>query len=110
MANSGPNTNKAQFFITYACVSISVCQVRRVLTSVYSKQPHLDGKYTILGRHVPPSGLPDCSDIARSVIDGADTTLDIMERMPVGAKYRPNKGIKLQKVRSSLLLRGDDHE
>ena len=32
MANSGPNTNGSEFFITYA------------------KQPHLNGLYTVFGR------------------------------------------------------------
>jgi peptidyl-prolyl cis-trans isomerase-like 3 len=68
MANAGPDTNKAQFFVAYA------------------KAPHLDGKYTIFGR----------------VIDGADDTLDAMERAPVGAKNRPSPEIRLNKVKSSL--------
>jgi len=64
MANSGPDTNKSQFFITY------------------SKQSHLDTKYTIFGK----------------VIDGQDTTLDAMEAIPTTDKFRPVHEIRLHKM------------
>lgn len=74
MANSAPNTNKSQvrrlqlmqFFITY------------------SKQPHLDGKYTIIGK----------------VIDGAELggTMEAMEKVPGDAKHRPLDEIRMRGV------------
>ncbi|XP_077986700.1 peptidyl-prolyl cis-trans isomerase-like 3 [Glandiceps talaboti] len=45
MANSGPNTNASQFFITYA------------------KQPHLDMKYTIFGKVI--DGLETLDDLEK---------------------------------------------
>ena len=63
MANKGPNSNRAQFFITYA------------------KQPHLNNKYTVIGR----------------VIDGFEA-LDAMERVPTGKKDRPLADIKLHRI------------
>ena len=70
MANSGPDTNKSQFFITY------------------SKQAHLDGKYTIFGK----------------VIDGADEALEQIERVPVNNKNRPLSEIKLDNASLKFCL------
>ena len=55
MANSGPDTNKSQFFITYA------------------KQPHLDGKYTIFGKVV--GGLDVLAKMEAAPTDGSDRPL-----------------------------------
>lgn len=63
MANKGANTNRAQFFITY------------------SKQPHLNSKFTVIGK----------------VIDGFEV-LDAMERVPTGKKDRPLTEISLTHV------------
>eukprot|EP00613_Pedinella_sp_CCMP2098_P001051 CAMPEP_0171636032 /NCGR_PEP_ID=MMETSP0990-20121206/27111_1 /TAXON_ID=483369 /ORGANISM="non described non described, Strain CCMP2098" /LENGTH=175 /DNA_ID=CAMNT_0012207971 /DNA_START=89 /DNA_END=616 /DNA_ORIENTATION=- len=63
MANKGPNTNRAQFFITYG------------------KQPHLNNKYTVIGR----------------IIDGFET-LDAMERVPVGKKDKPLSDMHLRSI------------
>ncbi|PFH32126.1 putative cyclophilin [Besnoitia besnoiti] len=64
MANQGkPNTNGSQFFITY------------------SRQPHLNGVYTVFGR----------------LIDGLDT-LEKMEKEPVGRKNRPENDIVVEQV------------
>ena len=54
MANSGPNTNGSQFFITYA------------------PQPHLDGKHTVFGQ------LTEGMDVLESLVNG-----DVMIRITI---------------------------
>jgi peptidyl-prolyl cis-trans isomerase-like 3 len=64
MASRGANTNGSQFFI------------------IYSKQPNLDGKYTVFGK----------------VIDGFEI-LDDLEKLPVNEKnYRPERDVRIQSV------------
>lgn len=93
MANSGPNTNKCVVFLLrdfprgassadFMANLLVACWHRSQFFITYSKQAHLDSKYTIFGR----------------VIDGQDSTLDAMERVPVDAKNRPKEEIKTLEV------------
>uniref|UniRef100_A0AC35TFL7 Peptidyl-prolyl cis-trans isomerase n=1 Tax=Rhabditophanes sp. KR3021 TaxID=114890 RepID=A0AC35TFL7_9BILA len=66
MANSGPNTNSSQFFITLA------------------PTPHLDGKHTIFGRIY--SGLNTIQQISKVAVDNHDrpiTDVQIMNAFPI---------------------------
>jgi len=55
MANSGPNTNGSQFFITYAA------------------HAHLDGSYTVIGRML--DGFEVLDKMERVEVDGEDRPL-----------------------------------
>ncbi|KAK0569245.1 Peptidyl-prolyl cis-trans isomerase cyp10 [Tilletia horrida] len=82
MANSGPDTNKAQFFVTY------------------QKTPHLDGKYTIIGKVIDGAGV---GAGLTSESGGTDEgTLDAMEKVPVDEKHRPTKGNEIKTLRVTL--------
>ena len=48
----------------------------------YAAAPHLDGANTIFGR----------------VLEGADTTLEAMEKVPVDKKYRPSEAIQVRNI------------
>jgi len=93
MANSGPDTNGSQFFISYA------------------KHTHLDHVYTVFGKYVGrdtattflAQSLTVCIDPIsrlgrrRRVIAGFDT-LDALEKVTVDEKYRPIQDVKINSV------------
>lgn len=77
MANSGPNSNLSQFFITY------------------SKQPHLNLKYTVFGKY----NSSNSQIFASRVIDGFDA-LDLIEATPTDPDTnRPFKNVAIQSVK-----------
>lgn len=89
-ANSGPNSNGSQFFITYKA------------------QPHLNGTYAVHGSIscFPPlisiyeqCGLYNAGKytIFGHVIDGFDT-IDKMERIPTGDRDKPLQEVRLNRV------------
>lgn len=69
MANSGPNTNGSQFFITTA------------------PAPHLDGKHVVFGRVV--QGLEHVHDLEREVTDPNDRPIRKCYVMNSGVTERP---------------------
>ncbi len=89
MANRGPNTNEAQFFITEGAA------------------PHLEGSYTIFGQcepatlvqriaRVPQSGAPDNRPLTPVVIEKVEIKRvvgGVAKWMPASAKLPPMPGV-----------------
>lgn len=73
MANSGPNTNGSQFFITF------------------DSAPHLDRVHSVFGRSLSRRALTD------SVVGGL-AVLRAIEKLPTDASDRPLKPLTLVKA------------
>ncbi|GAA5849200.1 hypothetical protein JCM8547_006476 [Rhodosporidiobolus lusitaniae] len=94
MANSGPNTNGSQFFITFR-----------------DKCTHLDGKHTVFGRLV--GGHPTLDKLERQPIDASDrplkpvTLLDVEVFQDPFQVYQERLGRRLEREREEREGRGE---
>lgn len=101
MANSGPDSNKVSLtssshlvwvrsdLVSHRPNSLSLMRNNRI--SMASTQSLESKASLVFSAYIMLTFL-------RRVIDGADSTLDAMEKVPVGAKNRPVHEIKLNKV------------
>jgi peptidyl-prolyl cis-trans isomerase-like 3 len=103
MANAGPDTNKSQFFVS--SFDLIACRARCLPSSLIRR---LLTRSSPISKGSTPSSesvsnvLTVCRvrilTIRQRVIDGADSTLDAMERVPVNKKNRPLHEIRLKSV------------
>jgi hypothetical protein len=101
MANAGPDTNKAQVRrLSSPCRDTNLSLIHTVLHHVCeTDEPGRQILHLWQVSQTPTSPSIWASETDRSrVIDGADSTLDQMERVPVNPKNRPLEEIKLNSV------------
>jgi len=82
MANSGPNTNASQFFVTYA------------------KHAHLNGKYTVFGRVIGGLEVLDALEKVRSQGEwlGRSLTTTLTTQAPCDANDVPLADLRVKGV------------